>query len=71
MVVYWVELAGASNPLSVKICAHQRTSVVANDYAVWILHWDYFENKSVAKKLGVLVLTYQIVDDSIHYPRRI
>ena len=69
MVVYWVELAGASNPLSVKVCAHQGTSVVPYDYAVRILHWNYFENKSVAKKLSVLVLTYQIVYDAIHNPR--
>jgi hypothetical protein len=71
VVVYWVKLARAPHPLSVKICPHKGAPVVAYYNAIWVLHRDYFENKSVSEELSIEIITYEEVDDTIHNPRSI
>lgn len=43
-------------PLPVQICAHQRTSIVADYDTVWILHRDDLEHKLVSQKSSRLLL---------------
>ena len=47
VVVYWVEFARGSYPLSVEILAHKRASVVANDDAIWVEHRHNLKDKGV------------------------
>ena len=48
MVVYGVELARRSNPLSVQILAHERASIVTNYDAVRVQHRHYLEYEGVS-----------------------
>lgn len=68
VIINRVELARATHPLSVKVRTHERTSVVADNNSIWVLHRDYFENKSVAKELSVGVFPDQKVYDTVHDP---
>lgn len=68
MVVDWVEFAGCAYPLPVQVLAHKGAAVIAHDYAVWIKHWDYFENEGVAEKVCLRILSHQKVYYTFHYP---
>jgi len=56
VIVDWVELGRAGDPLPIQVHSHKRASVVSNNDTIWILHGDNLKNKSVSKKFRVLAV---------------
>jgi len=56
VIVLGEKLAGATDPLPVHVGPHQATTVVAHNYAIWILHGNNLENKSVSEKLCIFLI---------------
>jgi len=48
-VEFGAEFAARRHPLPVQVEATQTASVVADDHAIWIQHWDDFEHEIVAQ----------------------
>ena len=47
VVVDWVQFGAGADPLAVQVLTHQRTAIVANDDAIGIQHWYYFEDERI------------------------
>lgn len=67
--VFWILFHTWSNPLSVKIHATQRCTIVANDDAIRIEHGNYFEYKVVPKVLGNLIIWNKELQDTFYNER--
>ena len=68
VVIDRVEFAGGADPLTVKVLAHERASIVANDYSIWVQHWNYFEDEGVAEELCLWIVADKEVDHAFHDP---
>lgn len=67
MIVNWIQLGTRANPLSVKVLSNKRTSVVSNNNSIWIQHWNYLEHIGVSQELRLLIITDEILNDSLHH----
>lgn len=68
VIIDGVKLGTRTNPLSVKILADKRTSIVAYDDTVWIQHGDDFEYICISKVLGFVIVAYQELYNTLHHP---
>ena len=71
MIIDWVKLRTRSNPLTVQVLTYERAAVVANDYAVRIEHWYYFEDVSIPQELRLRIVTNKEINTAFHHVRSI
>ena len=71
VVVDRVELARGTDPLTVQILAHQRTSVVSNDDTIGVEHGHNLEDECAPEELRLVIVAHQKVNHAIHHVRGI
>ena len=66
----WMENFGGCFPSTIQVTARQRAPIVAIDDAVWVQHWNNFEDKVLPQQLRLYrVRRSKEVESSFHHPR--
>ena len=71
VIVDWVELGAGADPLAVQVLAHEWTAIVADDDAIRIQHWYYFEDERIPQILRLGIIANEEVYATLHHVRSI
>ena len=70
-VVFGLVFAGRTDPLSIKILATERTSVISIYNTIRIQHRDYLEDEVIPEVFSSLFIAHEVSQDAMHDERGI
>ena len=65
-IAFWEKLWTRVDILAIEVMAGQAASIVADDNTVRVQHWHNFENVSITKYHGSVIVANKILDESLH-----
>ena len=67
MIYWWIQLLVRINPLPIEVDSSQITSCISINDAIWIQHWNDFENKVVTENPGSQTWPNKIVNNTFDH----